>query len=97
MFCWLIGHKKKYVGVEDIVWADDSGSLKRPCVHDHAWLKHCRVCGKSVQIARWVCGCGMMGETFIAQGAGIYRVEFGKLVPDEKRWANHLAIISREI
>ena len=97
MFCWLTGHKKKYVGVEDIVWADDSGSLKRPCVHDHAWLKHCSVCGKSVQIARWVCECGMMGETFIAQGAGIYRVEFGKLVPDEKRWANHLAIISREI
>ena len=45
MFCWLTGHKKKYVGVEDIVWADDSGSLKRPCIHDHAWLKHCRVCG----------------------------------------------------
>lgn len=92
MIHWLTGHKKKYVGVEDIVWVGDAGVLERPCPHEHSCLVHCSTCGKSVQIARWVCECGSMGETYIRQGTGIYRVDFGKLVPDEKRWANHLSL-----
>jgi hypothetical protein len=93
--CWLGGHTKNYVGVEDVVWKDEYGVLERPCSHDRTWLKHCDICGKSIQIARWFCLCGEMGETFIRVGTGIFKVEFGKLVPDEKRWANHVALGQR--
>jgi hypothetical protein len=87
--CGLFGHEKKYVGVEDIVWEGEYGLFERPCVHDEIGMKWCSVCGKSCQVARWVCSCGFMGETYIRIGAGMFKVEFGKLVPDEKRWANH--------
>lgn len=93
--CWLTGHSKKYVGVEDVIWEGEFGLLDRPCSHDKKSLFQCDICGKSVQIARWVCECGQMGETYIPHGTGIYRVDFGKLVPDEKRWANHLSLTSK--
>jgi hypothetical protein len=94
--CWLVGHCQMYVGVEDIVWVGEFGELERPCVHNRPWLKCCDICGKSIQIARWYCPCGVMGETFIPKGKGLFRVEFGRLVPDEKRWANHLGVVPKE-
>lgn len=94
-FCGLFGHDKKYVGIEDIVLDEDRNYLKRACAHGNVFLNHCRTCGDSLQVARWVCECGVMGETYIKIGTGIFKAEFGKLVPDEKRWANHVALIPR--
>ena len=85
--CRFFGHKKKYVGVEPVVWKDDSGFLPAPCPHGCLWMKHCNICKDTNQICRWVCECGAMGQDFIRNG--IYKVEFGKLVPDEKAWGNH--------
>lgn len=86
--CWLLGHDKKYVGIEDITWKGEFGFFERPCIHDCICMKHCSICGKSTQVARWVCSCGLMGETYIKVGTGLFQVSFGNLVPDEKRWAN---------
>ena len=86
--CRLLGHSKKYVGVKDIEWVDTYGSLKVPCAHGYCFINNCDTCKTTVQIARWVCACGAAGETYIKRGTGIFAVHFGKLVPDEKRWAN---------
>ncbi len=80
----LIGHAERYVGVVDL----DVMKWRPPCAHGKQFLDHCDVCKGSVQIARWVCDCGVAGETYIKRGTGIFTVQFGKLVPDEKRWAN---------
>lgn len=94
--CWLVGHRHHYVGVENIVWKDDSGYLAHPCPHDYLFLKHCNKCRDTAQIARWMCRCGKMGETYIREGQGMFKPEFGRLVPDEKAWANRIRIVARE-
>ena len=85
--CWLFGHEKKYVGVEPIVWKNRLGELPLPCPHGFEFMKNCGVCDKATQICRWICECGSMGQDFIREG--FYKVEFGKLVPDEKGWGNY--------
>ena len=96
IFGCLFGHDKEFVGVEKIVWIDESGSLERACKHGHRWLSHCNTCGKSSQIARWMCRCGVMGEIFVPVGHGLFKVHMGALVPDDKAWANHVSIIPKE-
>jgi hypothetical protein len=86
--CLFFGHRRKYVGVEDIVWNTDMGFLEKRCPHGYATLYNCDICGKSNQIARWVCPCGSMGERYIRISEGVFTIHFGRLVPDEKRWAN---------
>ena len=84
----LFGHKKKYVGVEDRF--DKSDPYPKECMHGPRWTSHCTFCKNVAQIARWVCErCQKMGQTPIWLGQGVYTVHFGKLVADEKRWANY--------
>jgi hypothetical protein len=88
ILCWLLGHKRKYVGVEDRF--DKSEIYPKYCPHEHQFIRHCHFCWNVMQIARWVCErCPKMGELPIRKGEGVYTVHFGKLVPDEKKWANH--------
>lgn len=87
MFCCLLGHKKKYVGVEDRL--DKTEIYPKYCAHQHQFIKHCDFCWNVLQIARWVCErCDAMGERIIRRGEGLFKVHFGELVPDEKKWAN---------
>ncbi len=86
-FCWLLGHKKKYVGVEDLMEKRDF--YPQTCPHGWHSVKHCGFCWKIMQIARWACiACNRMGEDHIWRGQGLFTVQFGELVPDEKKWAN---------
>lgn len=86
--CWLRGHEKKYVGVEDRL--DKTEHYPKYCVHQHQFIRHCDFCWNVLQIARWVCErCDVMGERNVRRGEGLFTVSFGKLVPDEKKWANY--------
>ena len=45
--CWLLGHKKRYVGIEVIVWKNYNGELPTPCPHGHYFMNNCDVCKKA--------------------------------------------------
>lgn len=83
----LFGCDKKYVGIEEVPLRRDDN---RQC--PHGWYKiweHCDFCKVFGQVAHWVCRrCEKMDRTIIRRSSGVFMVEFGKLVPDEKRWAN---------
>jgi hypothetical protein len=85
--CLLGWHRKKWVGVFDY----PSPPPDRKCPHDWwDWKTHCKICHKNVQTLRWSCDCCIkMGERFIARGQGIYKIEYGCLVPDEERWGGN--------
>ena len=86
--CWLFGHKRKYVGVEDRF--DKRDPYPQECPHGYKFTTHCDFCMNVMQIARWFCErCTKGGEHAIRRGEGLYTVSFGKLVPDEKKWANY--------
>jgi hypothetical protein len=87
LLCWLFGHEKKYVGVEDRLEKKDA--YPKDCPHGWSFIKYCNFCLNVMQIARWFCQrCPKGGETYIWRGEGLFTVQFGKLVPDEKKWAN---------
>ncbi len=85
--CWFLGHRKKYVGVQDLL--DKTEIYPKYCIHQCQFIRHCDFCWNVLQIARWVCErCSVMGEKSIRRGDGLFMAYFGKLVPDEKKWAN---------
>jgi len=68
------GHEKKYVSMRDLI----------SCGHYVHWTRS----QSHLQDARWVCEkCPVMGEECIDL-PGVWMVEHGKLVRDEKRWAS---------
>lgn len=77
--CWF-GHKKKWVAVCDrktlcLLHVNATWHLDNP-----------------FQVARWVCdrrGCRSMGEKCLGETRfGVWTVQHGELVCDEKKWAN---------
>ena len=85
--CWLLGHQKKYVGVEDFM--EKKNFYPGTCPHGFHGVRNCDFCWTIMQIARWACTrCRKMGEDRIWRGQGLFMVSFGELVPDEKKWAN---------
>lgn len=89
LLCRFGAHRRKYVGVANIEDVTFAAKWGRMCSHGYYGRENCLTCSKTSQIARWVCVCcGAMGERYIKRGQGVFTVTFGKLVPDEKRWAN---------
>lgn len=84
--CLLGIHRKKWVGVFDYVIPPQD----QKCPHGHWAPKiYCETCRGTVQVARWACEvCIKMGERSIMKGNGLYKIEYGFLVPDEKRWGD---------
>ena len=76
--CFFLEHRKKYVALfqakdPDCAWGPDE-----PCNGGNH---------PSYIVARWYCErCGKMGEN--RPPFGTWKIEFGKLVPDFKAWAN---------
>lgn len=91
--CFVLGHDKRYVGIRDQEKGDPERleRFKEKCIHGFLYYDHCDTCQSTAQIANWVCsrgGCDGMGRTIILRTKGLFRVDYGYLVPDEKRWAN---------
>ena len=91
-FFWppLHEHNKRYVAITDTpLEAPDGRPMSWQC--GHGWSNpraHCAVCGTYGQSARWVCECGTMGIDHLMRAHGVFKIEFGRVVPDVKRWAN---------
>jgi hypothetical protein len=87
--CWFFGHDKNYVAMSSSsFWKNGScGMVGHPIHSYHEDGKRIDAC---CFIASWICTkCGKMelecvGSVF--QGA--WRIEHGKVVPDEKAWAD---------
>lgn len=80
----LFGHPRKYVAAVPLKFDFYNG------VGDPRYETSGGITVSYSHIARWVCAnenCKGMGEHPI-EGPGAWTVSFGKLVPDEKRWAN---------
>lgn len=75
------GHRKRYVAI-----VLKSGFSCSRITHSY----HYMAIEEPTQVARWVCDrCGKMGEYCLGQEIkGTWTVSGGRLVPDEKRWAN---------
>lgn len=75
----LLGHEREYVAVRDT-------AMQIKCSSSLCCSKmfHLTPCTE----ARWICKrCGIMRE-HLATPTGCWKVEFGKLVPDHKAFAN---------
>ncbi|NJN06366.1 MAG: hypothetical protein HC814_08390 [Rhodobacteraceae bacterium] len=96
----LFGHAKEYVAIRTVNveshvhnrHGDNHEFCK--CVHG-IYLDHeCKECLRIAMIgqeARWACrrkGCQAMGQHPILRKNGLFKVEFGVLLPDKKGWAN---------
>lgn len=91
--CYILGHTKRYIGIRDQEKGDPDRleRFKERCSHGHLYYDHCDECQSTAQIANWVCargGCNVMGRTSILKTKGLFKIDYGYLVPDEKRWAN---------
>lgn len=69
----FFSHAHRYIAIVDINF----------CMHAVPWSHN----GSHLQLVRWVCErCPSMGESCVSY-EGVVKIEHGKLVPDEKRWA----------
>lgn len=88
LLCLLGIHRKKYVGVVDFKLSYSIHDC-HDCVHKKPQAYYCSDCRHSHQVARWACErCTKMGEKWIRKSEGLFTIEYGYLVPDEKRWGN---------
>lgn len=102
MICRIFGHDKEYVAIRTLGERPHRHNTAQgryahefcKCDHDRYldWgCEKCETLSAIGQEARWVCRrktCPAMGQDSIARNRGIFRVEFGLLVPDKKAWCN---------
>lgn len=81
--CWLRGHDKKHLSIEVRTWT--SGTCKRPSHRYHGGYVTQFPC----YITKWVCEkCDAMDYFCVGEAKdGAWTIEHGKVVPDEKAWA----------
>lgn len=93
----LVGiHRKKWVGIFDYPKAERGSRCSHREYVFSDGLHWCEVCRQSIQIARWACDvCVKMGERVIVKSEGIYKIEYGCLVPDEKRWGDGSDLLNK--
>jgi len=100
MLCKILGHDKEYVAIRRTA---ETPHTHNPSGKDHEYCKcrhgeyldhSCDSCARAkgiLQEARWVCrrkSCPAMGQDELLRTQGLFKVEFGRLVPDKKSWSS---------
>lgn len=83
--CWFFGHQKKHLSIERRVFLETGicGRPDHPRAHKYLGVE--AVCF----VTKWVCSkCQEMGLFCVGEEKdGAWTIEHGKIVPDEKAWA----------